>query len=88
MVELTTTIARNLSAPNPVMLASGCYGLETERFLPLRELGGIVTKTLTLFPRPGNPPPRITETPSGMLNAIGLQNVGGWTRSAVRSCRT
>lgn len=78
MVDLTTTIARGLAAPNPVLLASGTcgYGRELEPFLPLRELGGIVTKTVTLRPRAGNPPPRIVETPSGMLNAIGLQNVG------------
>lgn len=78
MVELTTMIARNLPAPNPVLLASGScgYGEEMEAFLPLRGLGGIVTKTVTLSPRDGNPPPRFTETPSGMLNAIGLQNVG------------
>ena len=78
MVELTTTIARNLLAPNPVLLASGScgYGSEMETLLPLRDLGGIVTKTVTLFPQDGNPPPRITETPSGMLNAIGLHNVG------------
>lgn len=78
MSDLSTTIARGLPAPNPVLLASGTcgYGRELEEFLPLRNLGGIVTKTVTLRPRAGNPPPRITETPSGMLNAIGLQNVG------------
>ena len=78
MVDLTTTIARGLAASNPVMLASGTcgYGRELEPFLPLGELGGIVTKTVTLRPRAGNPPPRVIETPSGMLNAIGLQNVG------------
>ena len=78
MADLTTTIARGLAAPNPVLLASGTcgYGRELAPFLPLRELGGIVTKTITLRPRAGNPPPRVIETPSGMLNAIGLQNVG------------
>ena len=78
VTDLSTTIARGLPAPNPVLLASGTcgYGRELEAFLPLRDLGGIVTKTVTLRPRAGNPPPRITETPSGMLNAIGLQNVG------------
>ena len=78
MIDLSTTIARGLPAPNPVLLASGTcgYGRELAAFLPLRDLGGIVTKTVTLRPRAGNPPPRITETPSGMLNAIGLQNVG------------
>lgn len=78
MADLTTTIARGLAAQNPVLLASGTcgYGRELAPFLPLRELGGIVTKTITLRPRAGNPPPRVAETPSGMLNAIGLQNVG------------
>lgn len=78
MVDLTTTIAGSLTASNPVLLASGTcgYGREMEQFIPLSELGGIVTKTVTLHPRSGNPPPRVTETPSGMLNAIGLQNVG------------
>jgi dihydroorotate dehydrogenase (NAD+) catalytic subunit len=78
MVELTTMIARGLPAPNPVLLASGScgYGREMEAFLPLRELGGIVTKTVTLRPRAGNPSPRIIETQYGMLNAVGLQNVG------------
>ncbi len=63
---------------NPVLLASGTcgYGTELEPFLDLRELGGIVAKSLTLEPREGTPPPRIAETPAGMLNAIGLENVG------------
>ncbi len=62
----------------PVLLASGTcgYGTELEPFLDLRQLGGIVAKSLTLEPRAGNPPPRITETPAGMLNAISLENVG------------
>jgi dihydroorotate dehydrogenase (NAD+) catalytic subunit len=63
---------------NPVLLASGTcgYGSELEPFLDLRELGGLVAKSLTLEPRQGNPPPRVTETPAGMLNAISLENVG------------
>lgn len=63
---------------NPVLLASGTcgYGEELEPFLDLRELGGIVAKSLTLDARVGNEPPRIFETPAGMLNAIGLENVG------------
>ncbi|MFQ5513386.1 MAG: dihydroorotate dehydrogenase [Myxococcota bacterium] len=63
---------------NPILLASGTcgYGTELQPFLDLEELGGIVTKSLTLEPRAGNPPPRVTETPSGMLNAISLENVG------------
>jgi dihydroorotate dehydrogenase (NAD+) catalytic subunit len=63
---------------NPVLLASGTvgYGNEMSEFIDLNSIGGIVTKSLSLKPRKGNPPQRIVETPSGMLNAIGLQNVG------------
>ncbi len=63
---------------SPLLLASGTcgYGTELEPFIDLRQLGGIVAKSLTLEPRVGNPPPRIAETPSGMLNAISLENVG------------
>jgi len=61
-----------------VLGASGTfgYGLLYEEFLDLARLGGFATKGLSLKPRPGNPTPRICETPSGMLNAIGLQNIG------------
>lgn len=63
---------------NPVLTASGTfgYGLEFAPFLDLRRLGGIVTKSVSLEPRSGNLPQRIAETPAGMLNAIGLENVG------------
>ncbi len=63
---------------NPVMAASGTfgYGEEYADIVDLSKLGAVVTKGITLEPRAGNPPPRIVETPSGMLNAIGLQNVG------------
>jgi dihydroorotate dehydrogenase (NAD+) catalytic subunit len=63
---------------NPVLTASGTfgYGLEFLPFLELSQLGGLVTKGLSPRPRKGNPPERIVETPAGMLNAIGLQNVG------------
>ena len=63
---------------NPVLTASGTFGYGTEfaPFLDLRRIGGFVAKSLTLEPRRGNPPPRIAETPSGMLNAISLENVG------------
>ncbi|MGA1843312.1 MAG: dihydroorotate dehydrogenase [bacterium] len=67
-----------LTLKNPVVLASGTcgYGVEYAPFLDLNRLGGIVVKGISLAPRQGNPPPRIIETPSGMLNAIGLQNIG------------
>ena len=63
---------------NPVLTASGTfgYGSEFAPFLDLGRIGGLVAKSLTLEPRQGNPPPRIAETPAGMLNAIGLENVG------------
>jgi dihydroorotate dehydrogenase (NAD+) catalytic subunit len=67
-----------LRLKNPVLAASGTFGYAQEfaGFFDVASLGGIVTKTITLLPRSGNPPPRIVETPAGMLNAIGLQNVG------------
>ena len=63
---------------NPVLTASGTfgYGSEFRPFFDLERIGGIVAKSLTLEPRAGNLPPRIAETPAGMLNAIGLENVG------------
>jgi dihydroorotate dehydrogenase (NAD+) catalytic subunit len=67
-----------ISLRNPVLTASGTfgYGLELAPFVDLSRIGGLVTKSLTLLPRSGNPPPRIAEAPSGMLNAISLENVG------------
>jgi len=67
-----------ISLRNPVMVASGTfgYGEEYAELLDLNRLGAIVTKTITLKPRLGNEPPRIVETASGILNSIGLQNVG------------
>ncbi|PIE59062.1 MAG: dihydroorotate dehydrogenase B catalytic subunit [Desulfobulbus propionicus] len=67
-----------LTLRNPVMTASGTfgYGREFEHLVNLHRLGGIVVKGISLHPRPGNPPPRIVETSCGMLNAIGLENVG------------
>jgi dihydroorotate dehydrogenase (NAD+) catalytic subunit len=67
-----------LELQNPVLAASGTfgYGEAFERFFPLATLGGFVTKTLFLAPRDGNPPPRIAETACGMLNSIGLANIG------------
>lgn len=63
---------------NPVLTASGTcgFGREIAPFFPLSGLGALVTKNVTLEPRAGNPPPRVTETPAGMLNAVGLQNPG------------
>jgi dihydroorotate dehydrogenase (NAD+) catalytic subunit len=76
-VDLSVKIG-SLTLRNPIMLASGTvgYGNEMAEFTDLNKLGGIVTKSLSLKPRKGNPPQRIVETPAGMLNAIGLANVG------------
>lgn len=92
MADLRVTIG-SLTLANPVLAAAGTfgYGLEFAAAVPLKRLGGIVTKTLTLRPREGNAPPRVVETPAGMLNAVGLQNVGldAFLREklpALRSC--
>ncbi|MGQ9901118.1 MAG: dihydroorotate dehydrogenase [Fimbriimonadales bacterium] len=63
---------------NPVLVAAGTfgYGLEYRDWVDLTRIGAVVTKSLTLAPRMGNPPPRVVETPAGMLNSIGLQNDG------------
>ena len=76
-VDLSVQIGK-LKLRNPVMTASGTfgYGDEYAEFVDLNKLGAIVVKGLSLKPKEGNPPPRIVETPSGMLNAIGLQNIG------------
>lgn len=68
----------SLELANPVMTASGTFGYakEFEHFVNLHRLGAIIVKGISLSPRAGNPPPRIVETACGMLNAIGLQNVG------------
>jgi len=67
-----------LKLKNPVMTASGTfgYGEEYAEFVDLNRLGAVVVKGLSLMPKEGNPTPRIVETPSGMLNSIGLQNIG------------
>jgi dihydroorotate dehydrogenase (NAD+) catalytic subunit len=67
-----------LRLKNPVLVASGTfgYGQEYEDFIDLNRLGAIVVKGISLLPRAGNPPPRLVETPSGLINAIGLENVG------------
>jgi len=68
----------SLHLANPVMTASGTFGYarEFENLMNLHRLGAVIVKGISLFPRQGNPPPRIVETACGMLNAIGLQNVG------------
>ena len=75
--DLRVTIG-SLALANPVMTASGTFGYarEFEHLMNLHRLGAVIVKGISLFPRAGNPPPRIVETACGMLNAIGLQNVG------------
>ncbi len=67
-----------LKFKNPILTASGCfsYGEEAAELYDLSLLGGIITKSITLLPREGHPPPKVCETDAGMLNAIGLSNVG------------
>ena len=77
MTDLTTTLA-GVTFPNPVFTASGCAaaGQELDQFFDVTELGGVVTKSIMLDPRSGRATPRMAETPSGMLNSIGLQGPG------------
>ena len=77
MPNLTVKIGK-LRLKNPVMVASGTFGYaeEFKDFIDLKKLGAVVSKTITFKPRKGNPPPRTCETPSGMLNSIGLENPG------------
>lgn len=77
MANLQVEIA-NIKLKNPVMVASGTFGSgkEYQSYVDLTGLGAIVTKSITLEPKEGNLPPRIVETPSGILNSIGLQNKG------------
>ena len=75
--NMSVSIA-GVTLKNPVMVASGTFGsgVEFSRFLDLSRLGAVVTKGVAITPWEGNATPRICETPSGMLNAIGLQNPG------------
>src|SRR5215472_7771707 len=77
MPDLAVTLGR-LSLKNPILVASGTFGYAREMagVVDFAKLGGIIPKTVTRQPRLGNPPPRTVETPSGMLNAIGLDNDG------------
>jgi dihydroorotate dehydrogenase (NAD+) catalytic subunit len=76
-VDLTTSLG-GLALSNPIVTASGCFasGQEIDRFIDVEDIGAVVVKSLTRIPRQGLPAPRMVETPSGMLNAIGLQNPG------------
>ena len=77
MADLSINIGHT-TFKNPIFVASGTFGYGTENpeLVDVSSLGAIVTKSITLNPREGNPPPRIVETPSGMINSIGLANIG------------
>ena len=77
-VQLAPSHGKGLSLPNPVMTASGTfgYGIEYQELIDIQRLGAIVCKGTTFKPRDGNPQPRLVETASGLLNSIGLQNIG------------
>src|SRR2546430_2673422 len=77
MTDLSVTLGR-LRLANPILVASGTFGYarEMEGLVDFARLGGVIPKTVTRHPRIGNVPPRTVETPSGMLNAIGLDNDG------------
>ncbi len=76
-VDMQVSLA-GMEMCNPIVAASGTFGFGREyaKFYPLHKLGGISAKGLTMYPREGNPGPRIAETPSGILNSVGLQNPG------------
>ncbi|MFC1620318.1 dihydroorotate dehydrogenase [Candidatus Neomarinimicrobiota bacterium] len=78
MSTLSVALRDDLTLQNPILTASGTYGYgdEVSDLVDVNELGGLVTKSLTRHPRKGHPPPRIVETSAGMLNAIGLANIG------------
>jgi len=78
LIDLSVAVSPKLKLKNPLMTASGTfgYGDEVADFIDTNLYGGIVSKSLSLKPRIGNPPPRITETPCGMINSIGLANIG------------
>ncbi len=78
MVDLTVALGGKLTLQNPILTASGTFGYGDEALdlVDVNQLGGLITKSITRHPREGHPPPRIAETPAGMLNAIGLANIG------------
>ncbi|MCH7859990.1 MAG: dihydroorotate dehydrogenase, partial [Candidatus Marinimicrobia bacterium] len=77
-LDITVRLSDQLTLQNPILTASGTfgYGDEAPELVDVNRLGGLVTKSITRHPREGHAPPRIAETPAGMLNAIGLANIG------------
>ena len=78
MIDLKVKLGDRFCLKNPIMTASGTcgYGNDLNDIIDINKYGALVTKSLSLKPRKGNPPPRIVETPSGMINSIGLANIG------------
>ncbi len=89
MNRLQTSLGK-LALQNPVTVASGTYGTEYNSFYDLNILGAYVSKTITMLPKQGNPPPRLYETEAGLLNSIGLQNPGleGFIQDVLPELRT
>jgi dihydroorotate dehydrogenase (NAD+) catalytic subunit len=75
LIDLRVKIG-SLELQNPVLLASGVWDLPYTKIIDIKRLGGVVCKGVSLKPKEGNPPPRITETPCGLINSIGLENKG------------
>ena len=77
-MDLTVTLGEQLTLKSPILTASGTfgYGDEVPELVDVNQLGGLITKSITRQPREGHPPPRLAETPAGLLNAIGLANIG------------
>ncbi len=80
-LSLAVSLPRNVELKDPLLLASGCcgYGMEYTEIVHPGDFGGIITKAVSIEPRPGNPPARLHETPAGLMNCIGLQNPGAET---------
>jgi dihydroorotate dehydrogenase (NAD+) catalytic subunit len=75
LINLSTKLGP-IELPNPVLLASGVWDLPYTKVIDFKRLGGVICKGVSLLTREGNPPPRITETPCGLINSIGLENKG------------
>jgi len=75
LINLSTKLG-SLELQNPVLLASGVWDFPYTKIIDFKRLGGVICKGVSLLPKEGNPPPRITETPCGLVNSIGLENKG------------
>ena len=75
MINLSTKLG-SLELQNPLLLASGVWDFPYTKIIDFKRLGGVICKGVSLLPKEGNPPPRIAETPCGLINSIGLENKG------------